>query len=319
METTYVTEHTVTIAAPSDAVYGLIADVGAWPLHFGPTIHAERAEGDDTEELIRIWATANGEVRSWTSARSLRREERRVAFRQRDPRPPAASMGGEWVIRPLPGGRTEVVLKHDFAAVGDDPEKVEWIRRAVDRNSDKELAGLKESAERSLAFGELMLSFDDTVLIDGPAKDAYDYIYRCQDWPERLPHVARVELTEQVPGLQVMEMDTRSPDGSTHTTSSVRVCTPCSRIVYKQVVVPAIMTAHTGCWSFRESGEGVEVTSSHTVVIRPEAVKELLGPDATLAEARTRVRQALSANSTTTLRHAKSFVESRTGAGARGE
>ncbi|WP_248958981.1 aromatase/cyclase [Sphaerisporangium perillae] len=310
METTYVTEHSVTIAAPADAVYRLIADVGAWPLHFGPTIHAERAEGDDTEELIRIWATANGEIRSWTSRRELHRDERRVVFRQQTPQPPAASMGGEWVIRPLTGGRTDVVLKHDFSAIGDDPEKVQWIRGAVDRNSGTELAGLKAAAERFEGLGELTLSFADTVLIDGSAKDAYDFVHRCQDWPERLPHVSRISLTEDVPGLQSMEMDTVSPDGSAHTTSSFRVCSPCTRIVYKQVVLPKIMMAHTGRWSFEETDRGVLVTSSHTVVIRPESVPELLGPEATLAEARGRVREALSANSSTTLRCAKSFVES---------
>ena len=62
---------------------------------------------------------------------------------------------------------------------------------------------------------------------------------------ERLPHVARVVLTEDTPGLQFLEMDTRTKDGSTHTTKSVRVCFPDTRIAYKQITLPrADVRAH---------------------------------------------------------------------------
>jgi len=64
-------EHEITVAAPAAAVYRLIAEVGNWPRIFPPTIHVEHVERGEHEERIRIWATANGEVRNWISRRVL--------------------------------------------------------------------------------------------------------------------------------------------------------------------------------------------------------------------------------------------------------
>jgi len=127
----------------------------------------------------------------------------------------------------------------------------------------------------------------------------------------RLPHVARVVLGEETPGLQVLEMDTRTKDGSVHTTCSVRVCEPHHGIVYKQVVLPALLTLHVGRWLIEEQGPGrVLVTSRHTVRINTARIAEVLGPKADLPAAREFVRSALGANSLTTLRAAKAYAES---------
>ncbi|MFD8750665.1 aromatase/cyclase [Kitasatospora sp. NPDC059577] len=308
------TDHRILVSAPAETLYRLVADVGAWPHLFTPTVHAERVDGDDRRERIRIWAFANGEVRSWTSLRELDPATRRVEFRQEVSQAPVASMTGSWTMNPAPGGGTEVVLGHAFAAVDDSAPDLAWIDRAVDRNSLSELGCLKEIAERDPGLDELLLSFDDTVLVRGPREEAYAFVRRCELWPERLPHVARLDLTEPADGVQTMVMDTRAPDGTTHTTESVRICLP-ERIVYKQTVLPPVMAAHTGTWTFEETAGGVAVTSRHTVVLRAEAVPVLLGPDATLAEARDRVRAALGANSRTTLEHAKALVERGAGAG----
>ncbi|MFJ9454085.1 aromatase/cyclase [Kitasatospora sp. NPDC101447] len=302
------TDHRILVSAPAETLYRLVADVGGWPHLFTPTVHAERVDGDDRRERIRIWAFANGEVRTWTSLRELDPAARRVEFRQEVSQAPVASMTGSWAMNPAADGRTEVVLGHTFAAVGDGASDLDWIDRAVDRNSRSELDCLREIAERDPGLDELLLSFDDTVLVRGPRAEAYEFIRRCDLWPERLPHVARLELTEPEDGIQRMVMDTRAPDGTTHTTESVRVCLP-DRIVYKQTVLPPIMAAHTGAWTFEETAEGVAATSHHTVVLRAEAVPALLGPDTTLEQARTAVRAALGANSRTTLEHARALVE----------
>ncbi|MEV5374530.1 aromatase/cyclase [Streptomyces nondiastaticus] len=306
---THFAEHSVPVAAPADVIYDLIADVTGWPRMFSPTVHAERVAGDDEQERIRLWALANGEVRTWTSRRALDRAERRIIFRQEAPQAPMASMGGEWRITPGPDGTCTVVLLHDFAAVDDDPEGLDWIERAVDRNSRAELAALQAAAEDHDRVAELVLSFEDSVTVDGPLSDVHGFIERCERWPERLPHVARLELTETTPGLQLMSMDTRSPDGTIHTTESVRVCFETPRIVYKQTQVPPIMTAHTGEWTFRATPEGVVATSHHTVAINPRTVSELLGKQATIADARHAVRKALGTNSLATLRLAKAYAE----------
>jgi aromatase len=301
-------EHEIQVDAPAAEVYRLIAEVANWPRIFPPTIHVDQVERIGDEERIRIWATANGEAKQWTSRRRLDPAARRVEFRQEISAPPVAAMGGTWIVEPA-GDGCRVRLRHDYRAIGDDPDKLAWIDQAVDRNSRAELAALKSNAE--LSGGDLLLSFDDTVRIGGAAKDVYDFLNDARLWPERLPHVARVDLTEETPGLQILGMDTRTKDGSTHTTRSVRVCFPHHRIVYKQIGLPALMSLHTGYWELAEDDDGVAATSQHTVVLNPANIATVLGPGAGVPEAAAFVRNALSTNSRATLEHAKRYAESR--------
>lgn len=172
---------------------------------------------------------------------------------------------------------------------------------------------MKRNVEQEVGAGEALFSFEDTVRIDGSAKDVYDFINEAQLWSERLPHVQSTTLTEDIPGLQRLEMVTSAPNGSTHTTESYRVCFPSRRIVYKQVTMPALMALHTGCWTISQDDLGVSATSQHTVLLHTANVKPILGADASLADARDHVRHALSTNSRSTLALAKEFAEGRNG------
>ncbi|MFG3659685.1 aromatase/cyclase [Streptomyces sp. NPDC047706] len=304
-------EHEITISAPAADVYRLIADVANWPRIFPPTIYVDHLERSGDEELIRIWATANGEPKNWTSRRVLDPGALRITFRQQVSTPPVASMGGTWIIEPQGEGTSRVRLLHDYTAVDDDPASLTWIDEAVDRNSRSELAALKTNVELAAASAELTFSFEDTVEVEGSAKDVYDFVNEAGLWSERLPHVATVRLTEDTPGLQTLEMDTRAKDGSTHTTRSYRVCLQGRRIAYKQTTLPALMNLHTGYWTFTDHGTGSTASSQHTVVLRPENIEKILGPGAGVAEAREYVRSALSTNSRATLGHAKAYAEAR--------
>jgi aromatase len=205
-------EHDITVAAPPRAVYRLIADVENWPRVFGPTVHVEREDHGGGGERIRIWATANGTAKTWTSWRDLDPAGLRVRFRQERSQPPVGAMSGEWVIEPTSADRCRVRLRHAYHAATDDPADLEWIDKAVDHNSQAELAALAAHAE---AGEDLLLTFDDAVEIDGRAEDVYDFLNAADRWEERLPHVARVRLEEGTPGLQLLEMDTRTAESST--------------------------------------------------------------------------------------------------------
>ncbi|MBC3842337.1 cyclase [Streptacidiphilus sp. 4-A2] len=304
------TEHEITVQAPAAVVYRLIAEVENWPRIFPPTIHVDQFERGEGWERIRIWATANGEAKSWASRRSLDPERLRIDFRQEVSTPPIAAMGGSWVIEPLSEGTSRVRLLHDYRAVNDDPAGLAWIDEAVERNSRSELAALRENVESAVAEDELRFSFEDTVEIRGAAEDVYDFIDRADRWTERLPHVASVRFDEADAGLQTLEMETRAKDGSTHTTKSFRVCRPHQRISYKQVTLPALMSLHTGYWTFTDQGGGTTTASSqHTVVLNPANIAPVLGPEATVADAREYVRTALSTNSRATLGFAKQYAE----------
>jgi len=302
------TEHEVNVGAPAERVYALIADVGRWPEVFPPTVHAKCVEKNGNSELIQIWATANGTAKTWTSRRQHDPERMSVSFRQERSQHPVGGMGGTWVVEHVSECQCHVRLLHDFFAASDDPADLDWISEAVDRNSMAELQALKASAE--LTGADQLITFDDTVTVDGSAKDVYDFLNEAQLWPQRLPHVARVSLEEETPGLQILGMDTSTKDGSVHTTRSVRVCQPDRSIVYKQIVVPALMTSHTGRWLIEErDGSGVSVTSRHTVRINTARIADVLGPDADMLTAQQFVRNALSTNSLTTLRAAKAYAE----------
>ncbi|MEV6954724.1 aromatase/cyclase [Streptomyces sp. NPDC051183] len=307
--TTREVEHEITISAPAGAVYRLLAEVTNWPRIFPPTIHVDRVEAEGSEERIRIWATANGDAKNWTSRRTLDPEGLRITFRQEIPAPPVAAMGGTWILEPLGESETRVRLLHDYSAIGDDPHDLLWIERAVDKNSTSELAALKENVEAAHAAEDLTFSFTDTVEINGSAKDAFDFINEADRWAERLPHVAVVRLTEDVPGLQTLEMDTRAKDGSVHTTKSYRVVFPDHKIAYKQVTLPALMTLHTGEWTFVEKDGVTAASSQHTVTLNTANIARILGDEATVADAREYVHTALSTNSTATLNHAKAYAE----------
>ncbi|TDP90583.1 aromatase/cyclase [Labedaea rhizosphaerae] len=305
-------EHEITVQAPADQIYRYLAEVENWPRLFPPTIFVDHVERSADQERIRIWATANGEAKNWTSRRWLKPRDRRIDFRQEVSPPPVASMGGAWVIEPLSDKESRVRLLHDYRAIDDDPASLAWIDKAVDTNSRKELGALKENIERAATTPQdLLMSFTDSVEVAGSAKDVYQFIYEADQWTERLPHVARVDMREDTPGLQILEMDTRTKDGSTHTTKSVRVCFPHQRIVYKQTTLPALMALHTGYWELREHENGVTAIAEHTVVINTDNITKVLGPDADVAQAKEFVRNALGGNSRATLNHAKDYAEQR--------
>nr|WP_242606703.1 aromatase/cyclase [Protofrankia symbiont of Coriaria ruscifolia] len=311
----YRTRHEIDVAAPADDVFALIADAPSWPQVFPPTVHIERFDvrevGGTVHERLRLWATAGDEVRHWVSRREVDRAAGTVSFRQEVSQPPIAGMGGVWRVGAGPAGTTKLVLDHDFDVVDDDPQGLAWIQAAVDRNSGAELAALRRAAELATHPEDLALTFTDTIEIAGSVDDVYDFIYQADHWPTRLDHVARVELGEPEPGIQRLEMDTHAIDGSVHTTVSFRLGFPPGRILYKQTVLPKLLTAHVGEWLLEPVPDGVRASSRHSIRIDPTAVTGVLGATATVAEAREFVQRALSTNSLRTLDRARSFAEQR--------
>ncbi|MFE5770982.1 aromatase/cyclase [Streptomyces sp. NPDC056485] len=307
------TVHETEVAAPAGVVYGLIADPVQWPLYFPPNVYVERLEFDGVNERLRMWATANGQVKTWSSRRVLDAAARRIEFRQEVPAAPLSAMTGTWIVEPLGAERSRLTLLHDFSVEGDRAQDVAWVERATDTNSRAELANLAKLGEGWGRLDDLVMSFEDRVDVDAPPELVYAFLERAERWPELLPHVSRLELAEpeELPGVQVMAMDTLTADGSAHTTESVRVCFPAARrIVYKQTRTPALMSAHTGAWTVTGGAYGSTVTSRHGVVLREEAIAGVLGASADLAAARRYVREALGRNSTATMTYAKQYAES---------
>jgi aromatase len=310
--------HTIRVAAAPRRVYQLIADANRWPQIFDPTVSVEHLGFDGTSERIRIWELVDGDVQSFISHRELNPSRMQVRFRQENAPHPVASMGGLWLVLPK-GNGTQVTLDHYYRVVDDDPVDTEWLAEAVDRNSVAVLAALRETAELDGELEALWLSCEDSVDIDGDARDVYDFLARAQDWPQRLPHIDRLTVAEEVFGIQHLETDTRTPDGTVHSTSTIRVCFPETHIVYKQTRPPAIMRAHTGAFVLRGRPGGVRATARQTVLLRQETVAGLLGAESgATQDVRAAVREVLHAFNLGTLGRAKAFAEARRPALARG-
>jgi aromatase len=303
------TLHTLDIAAPPEVVYGLIEDVSRWPVIFGPTVHVRSLERDSTTERFQLWATVAGEVKTWTSRRVHDKARLRIDFRQERSQPPIASMGGTWEFQPLDGGGCRVLLHHDFTAT--DESVVEGLIEAVNVNSERELAATARVAELGHPVEDLIFTFEDVLTLPGKAADVFTFIDRADLWPDRLPHVGRVELTETKRGIQDMEMETVTSDGSSHTTRSIRLCFPNEQIVYKQLVPPALLIGHSGAWEMTERDGETVVVARHMVAIQPTAIPKILGPGKDVADASEFLRGALGANSRTTLTHAGEYAEAR--------
>lgn len=291
--------HTATCAAPPPALYELVADVSRWPTILAPVIHVRRSDRSDQAERFQLWALAGDQVHSWVSRRILDPGRGWISFEQEHAGPPIARVVGRWEFGAV-GGGTRVVLRHWFAVDSDGPER-DRIAAGIDSSSTRALAALCRLATLGHPVEDLVFSFSDQLRLPVSAADAYSFVHRSDMWAQLLPHVSRVALTEPQPGVQLMEMDTVTADGQTHTTESVRLCFPPEGIVYKQLVPPRLLLGHSGAWDFGEDDAGTVAVGRHAVAINPAAAAEVLGHGCTLADAREYLRDVLGANSRATL------------------
>jgi len=157
------TEHCVTIDAPIQLVYDVLADVEGYATLFPYTQAVTLLESSPDYQIARFQVDVSGKVQSWTSRRDLDNTHRIIYYKQLQTAPLVESMGGEWRCYSLRETQTQLVITHDFAvrAAVDGlvagqftPEKAEeMLRSAVERNSTTELEVLKqEIGKRALAL-----------------------------------------------------------------------------------------------------------------------------------------------------------------------
>ncbi|WP_275107023.1 aromatase/cyclase [Nocardia arthritidis] len=306
---TQVVEEAMTAHAPAEVLYDLVLDVAAWPQYHRPAIHAEVSDRTDRGDLVNQWSMAGEHaVRNWQVRRTFDRAGLRIEFAHESSASPMSGARGGWRFEPLGPDSTRVVMWHEFETPGASADTVTRLTATTRTNTLAYLDTLKDTAERGAELAELVVSFEDPLFVAGSVEHAYDYLYRADKWPERIPHVRSLVLTEEIRNIQFFDMETVGPDGNTHTTRSVRICLPPNKIVYKQLAVPPLLSAHTGHWKFTGTPEGIIVSARHTATIEPKAL-HLLGPGTTVRDARRFLRRVLAANSMTNLRLAKEFAE----------
>ncbi|WP_328843061.1 SRPBCC family protein [Streptomyces sp. NBC_00258] len=293
----------VVVDAPAKVVLDLIADTD--PLHYlSPAIvYAERDITGPAQDSVTVWTITEDE-RVWSRIqhRTFDADGLRIAFEDA-PESTLAGVRGEWILRAVSDDKTEIELRQDTSALTGS----EAVARAESARSDL-LSTVAFGAGNRSELADLVVDFRDPLFAAGSAEDAYKILYEADRWPERLAHVSRIDMTEDMPGIQFFDMDTTTSDGAPHTTRSVRICFPHSKIVYKQIGLPALLDAHTGHWLFTPTREGIIVESRHVAVIK-RSMLSILGEGTTVEAARRYLRQALSTNSMTNLRIAKEFAE----------
>jgi C7-C12 aromatase (ARO/CYC) len=300
------------VAAPMEVVRGLVVDVVGWTQLYRPAVHAEYLERNDDDDLIQQWSIVNDHtVRTWRARRWLENGGRRVVYVHEPADAPFADLRGDFTFERRAGAATAVQMSHEFSLRQDNDEVAASTLESMERRSKEYLETLKYAAESREELARLTISFEDPLFVVGAVEDAYTYLYEADKWPERIPHVTRLVLEENIPNIQFFDMDTVSADGSEHTTRSVRICLP-QKIVYKQIQPPKTLDAHTGHWLFTETPEGVIVSARHTATIRPSAL-HLFGEQTTVQAARKYLRRVLSTNSMGNLRLAKAYAEERAG------
>ncbi|MEV8309143.1 SRPBCC family protein [Streptomyces flavidovirens] len=311
--------HHAEVEAPAGVLYGLIADALRWPVFLPPTVHVEQLEFDGERERLRMWVTANGEIKSWTTRRTLDPVGHRVDFRQEVLPAPVISMGGSWVIQQRGAERCFVTLHNDFAVADNARADVDWVKRATAANSRAGLNNLKQLAERWRRLDDLVLSFEDSVRVEGPGElgeRVYGFLHRFGDRADAVTGATRIDIAEHRPGVQFMTVELRDADGVPRTTESVRIGFPhAERIIYKEIrdtERPALLAAHTGEWSVEPdaSGSGVTVVARHHAVLDEDGVRERFGAGADAARvAREALRSRLARESAAALRLAKEHAE----------
>ncbi|MFJ9445086.1 aromatase/cyclase [Kitasatospora sp. NPDC101235] len=308
-----VAEYSIVMSAPAQRAFALIEDAVRWPQHFTPVVHTERTQESADRDELRIWGLRGEDaVRVWTARRVFDRAGLRISFTNEPAVAPLAASGGEWSFTDQGDGTSRVTVRHEFTMLPDADVPAERIAEELGKHSRKQLEELKLAAELGDELDRLVVDFEDPLFIGGAVEDSWAILYEADKWPERLAHVHKLTMTEDVPNIQFFDMDTTTPDGRGHFTRSVRVCLPHGKIVYKQVTPPPLLTAHTGHWAWVETPEGHLLSSRHTVTINP-AKLALLGEGTTVEDARKYLRRVLSTNSMTNLRLAKTYAEERAG------
>ncbi|MFD8145209.1 SRPBCC family protein [Streptomyces sp. NPDC059708] len=297
--------YAVDAAAPAGTLYTLVADTTPWPLFLPDTVHTERLDFDGLTERYLHWAGADGEPRASLWRRTLDAGRRRVDFREERPQGPVTASSGSWRVEQLAPGWSRLLLEQDLTVA-----EVPGAQRVLDAAAARGRAaadGLRAVAERWRGLDGRLVSFEESVRIQGPAESVQAFLYEAGSWPGRVAHVAGAEVAELRPGVQRARLANREADGSPYPTDEVRVCFPAAgRIVFKRLRPHPLLAAHAGEWCVEPDPAGVTVVCRHDVLL--DGAKAGRAADADPARARRYVRELLARESRAVLDAAQEYA-----------
>jgi ribosome-associated toxin RatA of RatAB toxin-antitoxin module len=300
----------VTVAAPAEVLYDLIADVEQMRRIFIPVIHTAYLErGESTDRVERwTWERHLDGVRTWRARRHLDRAAGRISFQHENPNPPLQAVQGEWSFKSLGENLTQVELRHEIEIDGDGEDATRAVEM-LDRGAGMQLGRVKQFAEEREEVGEREVSYEAELVINQPIEDVFNYFYQADRWAERIPHCLGTRVREDTPLMQMVEMDVQVPSGAVHTTKQARACFPYREIRWRQLEgLPPLDEALYGYMVFTQTDEGVLVRAGQTEVLKPTGVAKR---GWTMTEAKEHVAEVRGGRSLDALKSAEDFLKRR--------
>ncbi|MFF7715699.1 SRPBCC family protein [Streptomyces sp. NPDC007988] len=302
--------HSVTVEAPVELVFDLVADVEQHRRIFNSVIHTAYAErGEDSERVERwSWIQPLDSVRAWRARRELDRAAGRITFVHENPAAPLTAATGEWSFKPQSGGVTEVELRHEYTLDGTAAGGEEAVQ-LLDRGATAQLEQLKSFVDARDDIAELEVSYEAQLVIDEPIEDVYNYFYEADRWNERIPHCLSASAKEDIEHLQVVVMDVQVPSGALHTTKQARVCFPNEKIIWRQLEgLPPLDDMLYGYMYFEQTPEGVLVRTGQTELLKRNGVAKR---GWTVEEAKGHVAEVRGGRNLDSLKSAQEFLRRR--------
>ncbi|WP_171168706.1 SRPBCC family protein [Streptomyces sp. I05A-00742] len=265
-------EHEVTVRVPAAAAFSAVENVLDWPVLLPPMVHVEPigTGGSDGPDRIKVWASAGGDIKTWTTGRAVDHRLLRVTFVQEASPPPLAAMSSEWSVEPRGERECAVRIRHRFRLPTGMDERLAPLRTAMSDNTAAELRALKGVLERRDTADTVR--WEESARVRGGVAEAYAFLRAPREWPGRVAGVADVTLTEPAPDVQIVATND-SAAGQEPRTACVRVLLPDARLVFKSLAPGPGLTAHTGEWRLEPADDGTTtVVCRHTAVLTPDAV-----------------------------------------------
>lgn len=302
--------HSVTVDAPADVVFDLIADVEQHRRIFPSVLHTAYLEREAAGDRVERWSWIRplDAVRTWRARRELDRAAKLITFVHEDPEAPLTAASGAWSFKALSDGSTEVELRHEYTLHGPASGGDQAVA-LLDRGAAAQLEQLKAFVEAREDIAELEVSYEAQLVIDEPIEAVYNYFYEADRWSERIPHCLSASAKEDVEHLQVVVMDVQVPSGALHTTKQARVCFPGEKIIWRQLEgLPPLDDMLYGYMAFEQTPEGVLVRTGQTELLKRNGVAKR---GWTVAEAKEHVAEVRGGRNLDSLKSAQEFLRRR--------
>jgi aromatase len=144
------TENQIVIFKDADHVFELTNRIDLWPKLFTEYQSAEILSQDDNVITFRLTTFPEGErpSRTWTSVRTILREENKAIAKRLEPAFPFEYMNIKWLYEPLPSNDGVIMTWiQEFNVHSECPFTNEQMESFLNANTRKQMVSVKKNVE----------------------------------------------------------------------------------------------------------------------------------------------------------------------------